>query len=98
MNDQKIRNKYTPIKSTKWSTETGNFTNNSMVKVEFSFTVISATKIVTCKFHMDESTAGRYNVIISRYLFTKLGIDKNLRILYSMAKERTRDVQLPWKI
>ena len=58
----------------KWNTQAGKFITNSMVKVEFSLPVISTTKIVIWKCHVDDSTAGRYDMIISRYLLTKLGI------------------------
>ena len=57
------------------STKVGNFTNNSVVKVELSLPVLSATKIVTWKCPVDDSTAGRYDMIIDRVLLTKLGID-----------------------
>ena len=45
-----------------------------MVKFEFYLPVFSATKIVTWKYQVDDSTACRYNMIISRDLLTKLGI------------------------
>ena len=48
---------------------------NEMVKLQLYLPVLSATKTVTWKYHVDDSTAGRYNMIISRYLLTKLGID-----------------------
>ena len=69
-----IWNKYTPIESMKWSTQAGNFKTNFMVKVKLSLTLLSATKILTWKCHVYDSTAGRYNMIIARYLLTKLGI------------------------
>ena len=46
-----------------------------MVKLEFYLPVLRATKIVTWKYHVDDSTAGRYDMIISRDLLNKIGID-----------------------
>ena len=45
-----------------------------MLKLEFSLSVLSVTKILTWKCHVDESTTGRYGMIIGRDLLTKLGI------------------------
>ena len=45
-----------------------------MVKVKLSLPVISATNIVAWKCHLDDSTAGRYNIIIRTDLLTELGI------------------------
>ena len=52
-----------------------NFTKTFMVKVEFSLPVLSATKIVTWKCHMDDSLSGRYDMVIGRHIFSKLVID-----------------------
>ena len=60
----------TLVNCTKWSTQAETFTDNFMVKVELSLSVISATKIMTWKCHMDDSTAGRYNMISGRDLLT----------------------------
>ena len=51
---------------------------NSMVKVELYLPVFSTTKIVTCKCLVDDSTSGRYNMIIGRDILTKLGIYLNI--------------------
>ena len=59
-------------------TQTGNYTSNSMVTLEFSSPELIATKIVTWKCHVDDSTAGSYDMILSRDLLTKLGIDINI--------------------
>ena len=71
---KKLINKYTPINSTKWSSQAGKFTNNSMVKVELYLPVLNETKITTWEFHVDDSTAGRNGMSIGRDLPTKLGI------------------------
>ena len=39
---KKLRNKYTPVKSKKWSTQTGNFMTNSVIKLDFYLAVLSA--------------------------------------------------------
>ena len=52
-----LKYEYTPIKNTKWSKKVGIFTNNSVVKLEFYLPVLSVMKIVTCKYHRDESIA-----------------------------------------
>ena len=70
----KIINKYTPVNSTKWITQAGNFTTISMVNVEFSLLVLSTTTFLTWKCHIGASTAGSYDMIIGRDLHTKLGI------------------------
>ena len=54
-----LRNKYTSVNYTKWITQEKVITTNSMVKVEFSLGVLSATKTATWKYHIDDSTAGR---------------------------------------
>ena len=64
MNEKKLRNNYTTVRSTKWITQVGKFTINSMVKTEFYLPVLSAKKIVTWKCHVDDYTTYRYNMII----------------------------------
>ena len=62
---------------TTWETQAGKFTTLNKVKVELCLPELSATKILTWKFHMDYSTIGRYNIILGRYLLTDLGLDFN---------------------
>ena len=57
-----------------WQTQSRKFTTNYMVTVELCFPEFSAAKIVTRKFHVDDSTESRYNMILGRYLLTKLGL------------------------
>ena len=45
-----------------------------MVKLDLSLPVLSATKIMTWKYHVDDSTAVRYDMIIGKDILTKLGI------------------------
>ena len=51
-----------------WHTQDGNITTNKKVKVDFTLTALSATDFVTWDFHVDESTKGRYDMILGRYL------------------------------
>ena len=45
------------------------------MNVDFCLPEFSATKIVMWKFHVDESTNGRYDMILGRDLLTALVID-----------------------
>ena len=51
--------------------------NNTNLKVDIYYTLpeLSVTKIVTWYFHVDDSTKGRYDMILRRYLFTDLGLN-----------------------
>ena len=61
-----------PIKYavTQWKTQAINITTNLKVKVDFTLPALSATKSVTWKCHVDDSTRSRYNMILGRYLST----------------------------
>ena len=60
---------------TMWETQSGKFTTSKKENVDFFLTEFSATKIVTWKFHVKESTNGRYDMILGRDLLTVLGLD-----------------------
>ena len=45
------------------------------VNIDFFLPEFSATKVVTLKCHLDESTNGRYYMILGRYLLTALVLD-----------------------
>ena len=62
------------VETTTWETQSGKLKISKKVKVDFGLLEISATKIVTWKCHVDESTNGRYNMILVRYLLIVLGI------------------------
>ena len=68
----RIINKITPKKDSviKCHTKSGKITNNLKVKIDFTLTEIIATRILTWTFHVDDSTKGRYNMILGRYLLT----------------------------
>ena len=54
-------------------TQAVNITTNLKVKVDFTLPSISATNIVTQKFHLDDSAKGRDDMISGQYLLTELG-------------------------
>ena len=46
-----------------WNTQAESITTNLKVKVYFTLPTLSATNVVTWKFHLDDSAKGRYNMI-----------------------------------
>ena len=58
-----------------WETQSGKFTTSKKVNIDFFLPEFSAKKIVTWKFHVDESTKGIYDMILSRYLLTTMVLD-----------------------
>ena len=57
-----------------WHTQAGNITTNIKVEVDFTLPTLSATNVVMCKCHMDDSAKGRYYMILGRDIFTELGL------------------------
>ena len=55
-----------------WPTQAGIITTNLKVKIDFTLPGISATKIVTWYFHVDDSAKCRYYMILGRYLLIDL--------------------------
>ena len=55
-----------------WETQAGKFTTSKKVNLDFCLPEFSAIKTVTCKCHADDSTNGRYGIILGRYLLTAL--------------------------
>ena len=53
-----------------WNTQAGNITTNPKVKVDFTIPALSATNVVTWRFHVDESTKSRYDMILGHYILT----------------------------
>ena len=51
-----------------WNTQAGNVTNNLKVEIDFTLPTLSATNVTTCKCHVDDSSKGRYDMILGRYL------------------------------
>ena len=60
-----------------WHTQSGNITANLKVKVDFTLTALSAKNVVTWECYVDDSTKGRYDMILGLDLLTQLGL--NLR-------------------
>ena len=55
-----------------WHTQSGSITNNLKVKIYFTLPKLSATKIATWYFHVDDSAKGRYDMILGRDILTCL--------------------------
>ena len=53
-----------------WQTKAGNVTTNLKLEVDFNLPEVSATNVVIWKFHVDESTNDRYDMILERDLLT----------------------------
>ena len=64
-----------------WETQARKFTTSKKANVEFYLPEFSVTKIVTWKCHMDDSTKGRYDMILGRHLLTALGLDLKFPIM-----------------
>ena len=58
-----------------WETQAGKFTTSKNLNVDFFLPDFSATKIVMWKCHVNDSTNGRYDMILGRDLITTLGLD-----------------------
>ena len=50
-------------------------TTNLRVKIDFILPELSAKKVVTWDFCVDESDKGRYDMILGRDIFTSLGLN-----------------------
>ena len=51
-----------------WHKQAGNITTTIKVKVDFTLPALNAKNVVTWKCHVDESTNGRYNMILGQDL------------------------------
>ena len=51
-----------------WHTHTGNIATNIKVEVDFTLPKLIAANVVTWKCHVDDSSKGRYDMILGRYL------------------------------
>ena len=58
-----------------WEIQAGKFTTSKKAKIDFRPPEFSATKILTCKYNIYESTNGRYYMILAKDLLTALGLD-----------------------
>ena len=48
---------------------------NIKVKIDLTSPELSVEKIVTWNYHMYDSTNGRYDMILGRYILTYLGLN-----------------------
>ena len=55
-----------------WHTQAGSITTNQNVKLDITLTEIRAMQIVTCSCHMDDSSKGRYDMILGRDILISL--------------------------
>ena len=60
---------------TQWHTKDGNIATNLKVGVYFTLPALSATNIVTCRCHVDDSAKGRYDMMLGWYILTQLGLN-----------------------
>ena len=58
-----------------WETQAGKFTASKKVKIYFCLLEFSATKFISCKCHVNNSTNSRYIMMLGRDLITALGLD-----------------------
>ena len=82
-----------------WNTQAGNITTDLKVKIDFTLPALRAMNVVTWNFHVDDSAKGRYDMILSRYLLTELGL--NLKFSEHVIKEYVyllTGLQHPWLI
>ena len=59
----------------KYHTQAGSITTNLKVEIYFTLPELSTMKIVMWNFHVDDSSKGRYNMILGRDLLTSLGLN-----------------------
>ena len=61
-----------------WHKQVGNIAANLKVKIYFTLPEFSATEIVMCDCHLEDSDKGRYDMIPGRYLLISLGLNPKL--------------------
>ena len=69
----------------KRNTQADNIITNIKVKIYLTIPEISATKIETWNFHVNESSKGRYDMILGRYILIELVL--NLKLSEQSIKE-----------
>ena len=60
------------------NTQARNIKTNLKVKVDFTLPALRVKNVVTWYCHMDDSSKGRYNMILERDLLTELGLNIKL--------------------
>ena len=58
-----------------WEAQAGKFTTSNKVNIDLCLPEFIATKIVSWKCDMDNTTNSRYDMILGRYLITTLIMD-----------------------
>ena len=58
-----------------WNTQAGNITTNLKVEVDFTLHVLSTMNVRMWKCHVDDSTKGRYDMILGQDLLTELRLN-----------------------
>ena len=61
-----------------YHTQAGNITTNLKVEVDFTLPELSAKTLFTCRYHVDDSTKGRYYMILGRDILIELGLNLKL--------------------
>ena len=67
-----------------WHTQARNITTNLKFQVDFTLPTLSVTNAVTWKWHVVDSTKGRYYMILGQDILTELGL--NLKFAYHVIK------------
>ena len=57
-----------------WHMQAQNFTTDIKIKVDITLPALSAMNSVMCKFHMNDSARGRYDMILGQDILTELGL------------------------
>ena len=53
-----------------WHMQAGNIITNIKAEVDFTLSELITTNVMAWEFHVDDSTKGRYNMILGRDLIT----------------------------
>ena len=61
-----------------WHTQASTITTNLKIKIYFVLPGLSATKIMAWNWYVDDSTKGRYDMILGRDLLKYLGLNLKL--------------------
>ena len=59
----------------KWHRQAVSIATNIRVKIDSTLPELIATKIVTWNYHVYDSSKGRYDIILGRYILTDLGLN-----------------------
>ena len=83
----------------KWNTQLGRTTTNLKVKIDFTLPDLNDMNVVTWNFHVDDSSKGRYDMILGRDPLPYLGLNLKLSDHFVEADNRTlKGIMHPWLI